>query len=90
MFREARGRVIFAVMESDPRQAMAVDIQRVLIIGLPETGKTSFIQALDEVLKHPASAQDLCASGLAHDRSYIQSARPIFLRGKSLAVHFDR
>jgi len=71
-------------MESDPRQAMAVDIQRVLIIGLPETGKTSFIQALDEVLKHPASAQDLCASGLAHDRSYIQSGKADFLAGKKL------
>ncbi len=57
---------------------------RVLVVGLPETGKSSFIQALDEVLKHPATESDLKASGLAHDRSYIQSGKKDFFAGKKL------
>jgi hypothetical protein len=63
--------------------------QRVLVIGLPGTGKSSFIQALDEVLKHPPSAEALCADGLAHDRSYIQDGKPKFLAGEKL-VRTDR
>lgn len=58
---------------------------RILVIGLPETGKSSFIQALDEVLKHPTSPDSLCADGLAHDRSYIQEGKPNFLAGDKLA-----
>ena len=63
---------------------MEDDAQRVLVVGLPETGKSSFIQALDEVLRHPATSHDLRASGLAHDRSYIQRGKPEFLAGKKL------
>jgi len=61
---------------------MEANEQQVLVIGLPETGKTSFIQALDEVLKHPATQQALRADGLAHDRSYIQSGKSVFLAGE--------
>ncbi len=63
---------------------MGKDEKRVLVVGLPETGKTSFIQALDEVLKHSAIKSDLRASGLAHDRSYIQSGKKDFFAGKKL------
>ena len=58
--------------------------QRILVVGLPETGKSSFIQALDEVLKHPANPNDLRSSGLANDRCYIQRGKPEFLAGKKL------
>jgi Double-GTPase 1 len=58
--------------------------QQVLVIGLPETGKSSFIQALDEILKHPGTWNALRADGLAHDRSYIQSDKPDFLAGEKL------
>lgn len=62
---------------------------RVLVVGLPETGKSSFIQALDEVLKHPATSEALCSDGLAHDRSYIQEGKEKFLAGDKL-VRTDR
>jgi len=55
---------------------------RVLVLGLPETGKSSFIQALDEVLKHPATPESLCRDGLADDRSYIHAGKPSFLAGE--------
>jgi hypothetical protein len=76
--------VIFADMAADPHHSMEAKAQQVLVVGLPEAGKSSFIQALDEVLKHPASPGDLSASGLAHDRSYIQSGKAEFLAGKKL------
>jgi len=60
------------------------DEKRVLVVGLPETGKSSFIHALDEVLRHPASSSNLRTSGLAHDRSYLQSGKKDFLAGKKL------
>jgi len=68
---------------------METNEQRLLVLGLPETGKSSFIQALDEVLKHPATPNALQADGLAHDRSYIQSGKPQFLAGEKL-VRTDR
>jgi len=72
-------------MASNPHhQSVEVNASRVLVIGLPETGKSSFIQALDEVLKHPATPNDLCGAGLAHDRSYIQIDKSDFLAGKKL------
>jgi len=46
---------------------------------LTRNGKSSFIQALDEVLKHPATPNDLRAYGLAEDRSYIQTGKEKFL-----------
>lgn len=63
---------------------MGEDEKQLLVVGLPETGKSSFIHALDEVLKHPASGSNLKASGLAHDRSYLQSGKKDFLAGKKL------
>lgn len=53
-----------------------------LVVGLPETGKSSFIQAVDEVLKHPATAQDLRTCGLAHDRTYIESGKDEYFAGE--------
>jgi energy-coupling factor transporter ATP-binding protein EcfA2 len=61
---------------------MKTNGQQVLVVGLPETGKSSFIQALDEALKHPAGPDALRSDGLAHDRSYIQSGKPDFLAGE--------
>ena len=61
---------------------METNAQLILVIGLPETGKSSFIQAVDEALKHPATPNDLRAFGLADDRSYIQSSKENFLAGK--------
>lgn len=58
--------------------------ERILVVGLPETGKSSFIQALDEVLKHPVGATDPRSHGLADDRGYIQKNKPEFLAGKKL------
>lgn len=63
---------------------METNAQRILVVGLPETGKSSFIQAVDETFKHPATSDDLRAFGLAHDRSYIQSGKANFLAGKKL------
>ena len=60
---------------------MKTNAQLILVIGLPETGKSSFIQAVDEALKHPATPNDLRAFGLADDRSYIQSGKENFLAG---------
>jgi len=71
-------------MATDPDQSMEVSPRRVLVVGLPETGKSSFIHALDEVLKHPVTPHDLRSYGLAPDRSYIQSGKPKFLAGQKL------
>jgi len=53
-----------------------------LMIGLPETGKSSFIQALDEVLKNPQDSNSLCSDGLAQDRSYLNHGKADFVAGK--------
>ncbi len=67
---------------------MSIEVQRVLVIGLPETGKSSFIHALDEVLKNPASEADLRSYGLARDRSYLQKEKAQFLAGEVLGRTF--
>jgi hypothetical protein len=56
----------------------------VLIVGLPESGKTSFIQALDEILQNPPSSDALRASGLAYDRSYLERDKAKFRAGQKL------
>lgn len=58
--------------------------QRILVLGLPETGKSSYVQAVDEVLKHPRAKDALCSEGLANDRSYIQEGKESFLAGQKL------
>lgn len=63
---------------------METNTQRILVIGLPESGKSSFIQAVDEALKHPATPDDLRSFRLADDRGYIQSGKENFLAGKKL------
>ena len=57
---------------------------QLLIVGLPESGKTSFIQAVDEVLQNPISPDALCASGLAYDRTYLEKDKPDFRAGNKL------
>lgn len=58
--------------------------QRILLVGLPETGKSSYVQAVDEALKHPPTSDDLCEYGLAPDRSYIHGIKEDFLSGRTL------
>jgi hypothetical protein len=57
---------------------------QVLIVGLPESGKTSFIQALDEILQNPATPEALRASGLAYDRTYLEKDKAKFRAGQKL------
>lgn len=61
---------------------METNSQRILVVGLPESGKSSFIQAVDEALKHPMTQNDLRSFRLADDRNYIQSGKENFLAGK--------
>lgn len=78
------GRGIFAAMAYESDHPIDVKAERILVVGLPETGKSSFIQALDEALKHPATVNDLRACGLAEDRTYIQKEKKDFLAGQKL------
>ncbi len=55
-----------------------------LILGLPDSGKSSFIQAVDEALKHAQDADDLCFDGLSEDRSYLNEGKLTFLAGDPL------
>lgn len=71
-------------METD-QHVLADAPALILVVGLPETGKSSFIQALDEVLKHPKDANDLRSAGLADDRSYLQSGKADYLAGRKLS-----
>jgi hypothetical protein len=54
------------------------------VVGLPETGKSSFIQALDEVLRNPRSDKDLRSYGLADDRSYLEREKDRYHAGEEL------
>jgi hypothetical protein len=63
---------------------MDANNEHLLILGLPETGKSSFVQALDEVLKNPSSKLDLRSFGLADDRSYLERQKETFHAGEEL------
>lgn len=63
---------------------METNSHQILVVGLPESGKSSYIQAVDEALKHPATPDDLHSFRLADDRGYIQSGKENFLAGKKL------
>jgi hypothetical protein len=60
-----------------------------LIVGLPEAGKTSYIHAVDELLQSPPSADALRAYGLAEDRSYLERDKEKF-RGAKTLEHTER
>jgi hypothetical protein len=59
---------------------------QILIVGLPETGKTSFIHALDDLLQNPPTPTSLRSDGLAPDRSYLEIDKENFRAGRKL-VH---
>jgi len=56
--------------------------QNLLVIGLAEAGKSSFIQAVDDLLQNPPNAEALKNYGLAKDRSYLERHKPKFRAGK--------
>src|ERR1051325_8787877 len=61
----------------------------VLIVGLPEAGKTSFIQAVDDLLQSPTTNDSLRSYGLAPDRTYLELKKPQCRAGKKLK-HTER
>jgi hypothetical protein len=56
--------------------------QHLMMVGLAESGKSSFLQAIDELLQHPPSKDALCSTGLAHDRTYIEQDKALYRAGK--------
>jgi GTPase SAR1 family protein len=62
---------------------------QLLIVGLPEAGKTSFIHALDDLLQRPQSPDALRSYGLALDRTYLERDKKTFRAGKKI-VHTHR
>ena len=62
---------------------------QLLVVGLPETGKTSFIHAVDDLLQSPPTPEALRSYGLAGDRSYLERDKRSFRAGKKL-VHTER
>lgn len=60
-----------------------------LIVGLPEAGKTSFIHAVDELLQNPPMANALHSHGLALDRSYLELEKAKYRAGEKLK-HTER
>jgi hypothetical protein len=62
---------------------------QLLAVGLPETGKTSFIHAVDDLLQSPPTPEALRCYGLARDRSYLERDKASFRAGKKL-VHTER
>lgn len=60
-----------------------------LIVGLPETGKTSFIHAVDDLLQNPTSVEALRSYGLARDRSYLERDKEKYRAGKEFG-HTER
>lgn len=62
---------------------------QLLIVGLPEAGKTSFIHVLDDLLQRPQSPDALRSYGLAPDRTYLERDKEKFRGGKKI-VHTHR
>jgi hypothetical protein len=60
-----------------------------LMVGLPEAGKTSFIHAVDELLQNPPTPTALRSYGLARDRSYLERDKAKFRAGEKLK-HTER
>jgi double-GTPase-like protein len=60
-----------------------------LIVGLPEAGKTSFIHAVDDLMQNPPIPDALRSYRLAHERSYLERDKEKFRAGKKLE-HTER
>lgn len=63
---------------------MSATPQQLLIAGLADAGKSSFIHAVDDLLHHPAADDALRASGLAEDRIYLEKEKSSFRAGEEL------
>src|SRR5260370_1170458 len=57
---------------------------RLLLVGLPQTGKTNFITALDIVLENQADPDGWKGDTFAADRTYLQDLRASWLAGEEL------
>ena len=55
-----------------------------LFLGLPETGKTTYFVALDEVLNRQTKEHGLVNGGFAANRSYIEQAKKAWRAGKDV------
>lgn len=55
-----------------------------LFLGLPETGKTSYFVALDEVLQRQTEEHGLVSAGFTTNRSYIEKAKKSWRAGKAV------
>jgi hypothetical protein len=55
-----------------------------LIVGLPDAGKTSFIHSVDDVLQNATTSDCLRSYALATDRTYLEEEKPQFRAGKKL------
>ena len=58
--------------------------KHILVLGMPESGKSSFIHALDEVLRNPVKGQALRSWGLADDRTYLEKEKDSFHAAQEL------
>jgi hypothetical protein len=68
---------------------MSENDYNLLIVGLPETGKTSFIHAVDDLLQNPPTTAALRSYGLALDRTYLERDKEKYRAGGSLK-HTER
>src|SRR5258705_412875 len=55
-----------------------------LFLGLPETGKTTYFVALDEVLERQSEKLGLVSAGFTANRSYIEEAKKAWRAGKAV------
>ena len=55
-----------------------------LFLGLPETGKTTYFIALDEVLLRGNAEHGLVSGGFAANRSYIEASKKAWRAGKAV------
>jgi hypothetical protein len=63
--------------------------QNLLIVGLPEAGKTSFIHAVDDLMQNPTIPDALRSYALAPDRSYLERDKGKYRAGTKLE-HTER
>jgi|SRR6185437_16059904 len=54
-----------------------------LFLGLPETGKTSYFLALDEVLQ--SEQHGLITSGFSANRTYLEKAKVMWRAGEKIS-----
>jgi hypothetical protein len=59
--------------------------KKLVMIGLPETGKTTYLEALDDLLQRPPSNACLRSDLLSDDRTYIESHKIEFRSGRAIS-----